>query len=324
MAVYTDVSNEDLESFLKAYNLGDILSFKGIAEGVENTNYFLHTSAGFYILTLYEKRVDARDLPFFLKLLDHLSEQGLTCPQPLHTQSGEALQQLNGRPAALFTFLDGVSIRRPSAQHCGEAGRVLGELHLKGLTFPLKVENKLSSQHWREIFKPVKHQADQVSADLSTRIDQELDYLASSWPHNLPQGIIHADYFTDNVFFTGPRLSGVIDFYFACHDALAYDLAIALNAWCFEADGSFNITKGRAMMEAYHKARPLGLQEIEALPVLCRGAALRFLLTRLTDWLNVPEGALVRPKDPLEYDKKLSFHRHVKHASDYGWSGKFL
>jgi homoserine kinase type II len=320
VAVYTEVSDEDLARFVAGYDIGAVLSCKGIAEGVENTNYLLHTEGGHFILTLYEKRVKSDDLPFFLRLMEHLATQGLTCPLPVRNRGGEALGQIAGRPAALITFLEGLSIRRPSAIHCGGVGGALAKLHAAGRDFPMRRENALSVSGWAPLFAAAEAQANRVSPGLSERTRRELAELSAAWPSGLPVGVIHADLFTDNVFFLGDEVSGLIDFYFACTDALAYDLAICLNAWCFESDGSFNHTKGRAMIAGYEKVRPLEPAEVEALPVLCRGSALRFMLTRLVDWLNVPPGALVKPKDPLEYDRKLSFHRHVRDAREYGLS----
>jgi homoserine kinase type II len=319
VAVYTEVSDEELAAFLTLYDIGSMLSYKGIAEGVENSNYLLRTTGGSYILTLYEKRVREDDLPFFLGLMQHLAAQGLNCPLPVNNRAGEALGRLAGRPAAICTFLDGVAVRRPTAQHCGALGNALAELHMLAGDFPDGTRgNALSLSAWRPLFKLAEADADKVAVGLAERTRRELDYLESSWPVDLPTGIIHADLFTDNVFFIGPKVSGLIDFYFACRDALAYDLAICLNAWCFEPDGSFNLTKGRAMIAGYQSIRRLAPPEVEALPILCRGSALRFMLTRLVDWLNVPPGAMVKPKDPLEYDRKLAFHRHVRHASEYG------
>jgi homoserine kinase type II len=318
VAVYTEVTDEELSSYLATYDIGTVLSYKGIAEGVENTNYFLHTTKGSYILTLYEKRVCESDLPFFLGLMQHLAKRGLNCPLPVSNRRGEPLGRLAGRPAAIITFLDGIAVRRPTAQHCGALGRVLAKLHLTGEDFPMSRPNALSLDGWASLFAQAEAQADQVAAGLRERTEKELKHLQHVWPHSLPTGVIHADLFTDNVFFIGAEVSGLIDFYFACTDALAYDLAICLNAWCFEPDWSFNLTKGRAMIAGYQSVRRLNQAEIEALPILCRGSALRFMLTRLVDWLNVPPGALVKPKDPLEYDRKLAFHRHVKQASEYG------
>ncbi len=318
MAVYTEVSDEELSAFLDTYDIGTVLSYKGIAEGVENTNYFLHTTKGSYILTLYEKRVREDDLPFFLGLMQHLALKGLNCPLPVSNRRGEPLGRVAGRPAVIITFLEGIAVRRPTAQHCGALGAALARLHLAGRDFPMQRPNALSLEAWAPLFAQAEAQADTVSGGLADRTRRELACLHEAWPNGLPTGIIHADLFTDNVFFIGSEVSGLIDFYFACTDAFAYDVAICLNAWCFEVDASFNLTKGRAMLAGYQSVRRLEPQEVEALPVLCRGSAMRFMLTRLVDWLNVPPGALVKPKDPLEYDRKLNFHRHVKHAREYG------
>jgi len=318
MAVYTDVTDEELQQFLAGYDLGDLMSYKGIAEGVENSNFLLHTSKGYFILTLYEKRVAESDLPFFLDLIEHLAARGLNCPQPVRSRSGEALGRLARRPAAIVTFLDGVWIRRPSAAHCGAVGEALAQLHLAGTDFALTRRNGLSVEGWRPLLETAASRADTVQAGLGEAIGAELARLECDWPRDLPQGVIHADLFPDNVFFLGDRLSGLIDFYFACTDALAYDIAVCLNAWCFEPDNSYNMTKGRALLFGYMRRRPLAAAEIAALPMLCRGAALRFLLTRLVDWLEVPPGALVKPKDPLEYYRKLRFHQTNTCARDYG------
>jgi homoserine kinase type II len=318
MAVYTDVPAEDLAAFLADYALGELLSYKGIAEGVENSNFLVHTRAGSYILTLYEKRVAAHDVPFFLALMEHLAARGLTCPQPVKNRRGDVLGTLCGRPAAVVTFLEGMWIRRPAAWHCGAVGEALAQLHRAGGDFPLRRANALSVAGWRALYETCRERADGVQPKLQQFLAAELAQLERVWPQGLPQGVIHADLFPDNVFFLGDRLSGLIDFYFACTDTLAYDVAICLNAWCFEPDHSYNVTKGRMLLQAYDRLRPLSAAEREAMPVLCRGAALRFLLTRLVDWLNVPPGALVRPKDPLEYFRKLRFHQTVDSVRDYG------
>jgi homoserine kinase type II len=321
MAVYTEVTDEELSAFLGTYDLGRVLACKGIAEGVENSNYFLQTEAGSFILTLYEKRVREADLPFFLALMDHLSARGLTCPQPVHNRNGDALGRLAGRPAVIVTFLTGVSVKRPRAGHCRALGGALAQLHEAGRDFSMVRPNALSLASWPALFGAAEAQADMVAPGLADRTRRELAHLEAAWPSGLPAGVIHADLFTDNVFFMGEAVSGLIDFYFACTDAFAYDLAICLNAWCFESDGSFNRTKGQAMIAGYEAVRRLTPEEVEALPTLCRGSALRFMLTRLVDWLNVPPGALVRPKDPLEYDRKLAFHRRVTGAAEYGLVG---
>jgi homoserine kinase type II len=318
MAVYTDVTADDLTDFLSRYQIGELRSYKGIAEGVENSNFLLHTTAGSFILTLYEKRVAAGDLPFFLSLMEHLAARGITCPQPVKNRQGGVLGKLAGRPAAIVTFLDGLWIRRPNAGHCAAVGEALARLHLAGKDFPNKRTNALGIESWRALYQQAKKRGDSVRPGLGAEIAKELDALDKSWPRDLPDGVIHADLFPDNVFFLGDRLSGLIDFYFACTDTLAYDVAVCLNAWCFEPDHSYNVTKGRALLKSYANARALSAAERAALPVLARGAAMRFLLTRLVDWLAVPNGALVKPKDPLEYFRKLRFHQSVKSVSDYG------
>ena len=318
MAVYTEVSDEALSDFLALYDIGEVVSFKGIAEGVENSNFLLRTTRTQFILTLYEKRVKAADLPFFIELMEYLAQRGVNCPQPVRNRSGEALGELAGRPAAIVTFLDGLWIRRPNVGHCGEVGRALARMHLAGADFPRRRVNALSVEGWPALFHAAEARANEVAPQLREESAAELGFLTANWPMGLPAGVVHGDLFNDNVFFLGAKLSGLIDFYFACTDALAYDLAICLSAWCFEPDNAFNVSKGRAMISAYEGVRALKPAETDALPVLARGAALRFMLTRLVDWLNVPAGARVAPKNPLEYRDKLRFHQRVKTAADYG------
>jgi len=318
MAVYTDVSDEELESFIRSYDIGAVTSFKGIAEGVENSNYLVHTETGPYILTLYEKRVSLGDLPYFLALMEHLASRGITCPLPVHDREGRNLKELAGRPAALITFLEGLWVRRPDIEHCAGLGRALAGFHVASADFPLHRANSLSLPGWRTLFGEIGKGADEVTPGLSTEITKELRHLEGAWPSQLPQGVIHADLFPDNVFFLSDKVSGLIDFYFACNDTLAYDVAVCLNAWCFETDASFNVTKARALLQAYEKVRPLSTPELRDLPTLARGAALRFLLTRTYDLLNTDENALVKTKDPNEYLRKLRFHQRVKSYRDYG------
>jgi homoserine kinase type II len=318
VAVYTPVTAEELTAFLAAYDVGELLAYKGIAEGVENSNFLVHTKRGSFILTLYEKRVAAKDLPFFLALMEHLHARGISCPQPVKNRKGELLGAVCGRPAAVITFLDGMWIHRPTASHCAALGEALAKLHLAGLDFHKKRTNALSVEAWRPLYARCRDRADELHRDLKESLAAELVELEQHWPRELPKGVIHADLFPDNVFFLGNRLSGLIDFYFACTDALAYDIAICLNAWCFESDNSYNVTKGRSLLQAYARVRPLLGEERDILPLLARGAAMRFLLTRLVDWFEVPADALVRRKDPLEYYAKLRFHQTVQSARDYG------
>jgi len=318
MAVYTEVSDEELTRFVANYDHGRLMSFKGIAEGVENTNYLVHTAQGPFILTLYEKRVAREDLPFFLSLMEHLAAAGISCPLPVRDRRGEVLGELAGRPAAMVTFLEGVWPRRPQAGHCAELGAALARLHLAGLDFPMRRANALGLKGWRPLYERFCDHADDIQPGLAGVIDSELTALEARWPAALATGVIHADLFPDNVFFLGDKLSGLIDFYFACTDALIYDVAVCLNAWCFETDGAFNVTKGRALLKSYASVREIPEAEAAALPILARGAALRFLLTRAYDWINTPAGALVKRKDPLEYLRKLRFHQSVADARGYG------
>lgn len=318
MAVYTEVSDEDLAAFAALYDIGRVEAFKGIAEGVENSNYLVETERDRFILTLYEKRTKTEDLPFFLGLMEHLAAKGIACPTPIHGLDGQALRSLCGRPAAMVSFLKGMSARTIKPWHCQELGRALAQLHLAGLDFKGRRANALSVAGWRPLFEASRPGADEVSAGLAPLIEAELAKLEAEWPQDLPKGVIHADLFPDNVLFLGEALSGLIDFYFACADFLAYDIAVCLNAWCFEKDLSFNATKARLLLGAYEKVRRLSDAEVKALPLLCRGGALRFLLTRLYDWLHTPPGAFVTRKDPKEYLKKLRFHQGVRGPGDYG------
>jgi homoserine kinase type II len=318
VAVYTDITEDDLKWFLTEYDVGTLLSYKGIAEGVENSNFLLHTSREPLILTLYEKRVEKNDLPFFLGLMQHLASRGLSCPLPLPRKDGALLGHLSGRPAALISFLEGMWLRKPEAKHCREVGRALAAMHVAGEGFAIERPNALSVAGWQGLWEKSEARADEVEAGLQDEIRSELDFLTKHWPADLPQGVIHADLFPDNVFFLGDDLSGLIDFYFACNDLLAYDVSICLNAWCFEKDGAYNITKGMALLEGYQSVRPLSEAEIAALPTLSRGSALRFFLTRLYDWLTTPAGALVTKKDPIEYLRKLRFHRQIASSVEYG------
>lgn len=318
MAVYTEVGDEALAAFLAEYDLGTAVAFRGIAEGVENSNYVLRTTAGDYILTLYERRVDPAELPWFLGLMEHLAERGLSCPLPVHGRDGRSLRELAGRPACITTFLPGVWPRRVRPEHCAPVGAALASLHLAGRDYAPTRANALGPSGWGPLLARCDGRADAVSPGLHAELGRALDGVLDAWPGDLPRGHIHGDLFPDNVFFLDGKLSGLIDFYFAATDLLAYDVAVCLNAWCFEPDLSFNVTRARALLRAYEQTRPLVPRERAALPVLCRGAALRFALTRLYDWVNTPPGALVTRKDPMEYVRRLRFHLRARDEHDYG------
>ena len=318
MAVYTEVTDEALGTFLQEYELGSAIAFRGIAEGVENSNFSLRTTGGDFILTLYEKRVDPTELPWFLGLMEHLAGQGITCPLPVRGLDGAALRHLAGRPACITTFLPGVWPRRVRPEHCGPLGEALARLHLAGQGYAAERPNTLGPAGWPPLLAHCLPGADAVQPGLANALDSALSTILDTWPTNLPRGQIHADLFPDNVFFLDGKLSGLIDFYFAATDLLAYDVAICLNAWCFEPDFQFNVTKARALLRGYASVRPLTPAEQDSLPVLCQGAALRFLLTRLYDWVNTPPGAMVTRKDPLEYWRRLRFHLGAEGPQAYG------
>ena len=318
MAVYTEVTDEDLTAFLARYDCGTLSFYKGIAEGVENTNYFVRTDVDRYILTLYEKRVNEADLPYFLSLKEHLARRGVPCPTPVRDRSHHTLGELNGRRAALITFLDGVSVKRPKAEHCASLGEALASLHLASADFGMYRANALGPKGWPPLYAKFAARAGEIMPGLNALIEGELAVHADGFPDGLAQGVIHADLFPDNVFFSNNGLSGLIDFYFACNDALAYDIAICLNAWCFETDHVFNVTKGRALLAAYDRVRMLTTAERAAMPTLARAASLRFLLTRSHDWLHQAPGALVTPHDPLDYVARLRFHQQVGSIAGYG------
>jgi homoserine kinase type II len=318
MAVYTEVTDEACEAFLRGYGIGRLVAFRGIAEGVENSNYALKTTAGDFILTLYEQRVDIAELPWFLGLMEHLSAQGLSCPLPVRGLDGGNLYQLAGRTASITTFLPGVWPRRVQVAHCGPLGAALARLHLAGAGFAPVRANALGPAGWPPLLAKSLPRSDEVQPGLGGELSAALDAILAAWPQNLPTGHIHADLFPDNVFFLDGKISGLIDFYFAATDLLAYDVAVCLNAWCFERDFSFNVTKSQALLRGYESHRKLTAAERAALPVLCQGAAIRFLLTRLYDWLNARAGALVTPKDPLDYVRRLRFHQAATSESAYG------
>jgi homoserine kinase type II len=309
MAVYTDISDAELEAFLAEFEVGAALTFKGIAEGVENSNFMLETTAGRYILTVYERRVRAEDLPFFLGLMRWLADRGYPSATPIADRSGATLKRLRGKPAALVAYLPGLSVRSPSPDHCREAGEGLGWLHRAAEGFAGRRANSLGQSAWSGLFANHAGDAEALKPGLAATILADLARLAERWPVDLPRGIVHADYFPDNVFFIDGRFGATIDFYFAAWDLLAYDIGAAINAWCFEPDGAFNPASAIAFLEGYERRRTLSAAERAALPILAHGAALRFFLTRLIDWGSTPAGSLVKPKDPLEYERKLAAHR---------------
>jgi homoserine kinase type II len=309
MAVYTDITDAELEAFLEGFDIGAPLVFKGIAEGVENSNFLLETETGRFILTLYERRVKVEDLPYFLGLMRWLAEHGFPSATPVPDRQGRLLSAIRGKPAAIATFMSGLAVRRPTVAHCREAGMGLAWLHQAGVGYPGHRANDLGQAAWKGLFAPLRAEAEALKPGLAATVEADLDVLERLWPEGLPAGVTHADFFPDNVFFRDGEFAAAIDFYFACDELYAYDLGVCLNAWCFEPDGSFNVTSANALIAGYESRRPLSADERAALPVLAWGSAMRFFLTRLKDWGSTPAGALVRPKDPMEYERKLAVHR---------------
>lgn len=322
MAVYTQLANETIAALVEeTYGLGRLALAVGIAQGVENSNYLLELADGTkYILTLYEKRVSAADVPFFLGLMQHLAAAGIACPQPVPRRDGSLWGEVAGRPAAMVTFLQGKSRTQLEPVHCASMGAATARLHAAVSDVAATRPNTLSLAGWQALGARIESRVDEIEPGLRQRIAHELGYLAEHWPTTeaLPGGIVHADLFPDNVFFEGDAVSGIIDFYFACTDRFAYDLAITLNAWCFDGQHRFVPARAAALMAAYQQHRPLTGAEKAAMPLLLRGAALRFLLTRAHDLLFHEKSALVTPKDPLEYAAKLRFHQTMRDADAYG------
>jgi homoserine kinase type II len=316
MAVYTQINDHQLIDFLATYDLGTLKRYEGIRQGVENTNYHLYTSAGHFILTLFEKRVSPTDLPFFFAFTDHLARGGVLCPRALPNLRGQGIGTLAGRPAAIITFMEGRDVASPAITpaHCRAVGDIAARMHRAADGFALGRPNNLDLGGWKTLAMATMQKAGDVIPGLAKTIADEIYYLEEVWPFALPRGVVHADLFPDNILFDGDEIGGVIDFYFSCTDFYAYDLAIIINAWCFDTAGVFHPDRYAALMAAYEKVRPLEVIERNALPDLMRGAALRFLLTRLYDWINHDPAAVVTPKEPHEYFAKLIWHQNERIA----------
>ena len=320
MAIYTKLSESKLREFFSKYNLGNFINYKEIKEGIENTNYFIETEKGKFILTLYEKRVDEKDLPFFMSLMKNLFDKNFPSPQPIINKNGNYISEISGKKAAVVSFLDGSEKKNLNPDNCYEIGIQTAKLHLITKNLTGKRENKLSINSWRKIYKKIKNECSKIHVKLAGTIEKSLNEIENNWPQNIPSGIIHADLFPDNIFFKKEKLSGIIDFYFSCYDFYAFEIAICLNALCFEGrkeNLSFNVTKAKKFIDGYSKIRKLSEEEKKSLKILCQGAAMRFLLTRVFDYLNLTKGAIVKIKDPIEYLKRLEFHNSVKSYKDY-------
>ena len=320
MAVYTKLSEVELKEFFSKYSLGKLLKYKEIKEGIENTNYFILTEKGKYILTLYEKRVDEKELPFFIGLMRNLYDKNFPSPQPIINKNGNYISEVSNKKAAVVSFVDGEAKKILNPNECYQVGVNTGKLHSITKNLSGKRENKLSINSWRKIYNKVKKDCHKIHPKLTGIIQKNLDEIEKNWPKNIPQGIIHADLFPDNIFFKDNKLSGIIDFYFSCNDFYAFEIAVCLNALCFDGakeNLSFNVTKAKKFIDGYSSIRKLTEEEKKYLKILCQGAAIRFLLTRVFDYLNLIEGAIVKIKDPVEYLKRLEFHNSVKNYQDY-------
>lgn len=308
MAVYTHLTADDLAGLIAEYDVGELVSVKGIAEGVSNSNWLVETSGGRFILTMYEHRVDAADLPFFLGLLDHLSSKGSPVPRTIHDRAGAAFRTIHGKAVALIEFLPGVSVDTPRTAQARAVGEALAGIHLAAADFPQERANTMGLAAWAKLLGDCGERLAEIDPGLPGLVVRELEFLEANWPADLPRSVIHADLFPDNVLMLGNRVSGLIDFYFACTDIMAYDLAVTHAAWCFAADGSYRPSIGDALVEGYNSRRPLPDAAWAALPVLARGACMRFLASRAYDWLHTPVDALVTRKDPLVFAQRLSFY----------------
>ena len=320
MAVYTKFVKEDIKSILLNYSIGDLDSFEGIQEGIENTNYFLLAGNKKYILTIYEKRVKEEDLPFFSKLMGDLNQREFKCPVPILNNKSEAITKYNNKKLMIVSFLEGRAKDILSPENCRDVGKEAAKMHEITKNFKINRKNDLSVNSWRKIFDSVKEPCTKIHRDLPKLIESNLLDVEKNWPANLPKGIIHADLFNDNIFFQDNKLSGIIDFYFSCNEFYAFEIAICFNALCFDGlqnNLSFNVTKAKNFIEGYNDVRKISDQEKRSIKVLSQGSALRFLLTRVFDALNTVEGAIVKIKDPMEYLKRLEFHKNAKDFEDY-------
>ena len=321
MAVYTQLSTETLAGLIARYDVGTLVSAKGIAEGVSNSNWLIETTKARYILTMYERRIDVGELPFFLDLLDHLASEGCPVPGTVHTRSGETSLELDGKALALIEFLPGTSPGNPTPEQAFDAGQALAGVHRAGGSFPQSRPNPLGSESWAPTLAPYESRLHDIDEKLPPMVDTARA-LATTWPNELPASICHTDLFPDNVLMLGDRVTGLIDFYFACTEAMAYDLAVTHVAWCFDAAGVFRRDVGNALIAGYETARTLSEQEREAMPKLAQGAAMRFIVSRAVDWIETPPTALVTRKDPMDFVRRLQVYEEMGDAA-FPWQAEF-
>ena len=320
MAVYTKLEKEEIDNFFSKYNLGKIYDYHGIKEGIENTNYLIKSEKGKFILTLYEKRVDASDLPFFMGLMRNLNDSKFKCPEPIINRNGNYISEIKNKKAAVVSFVEGSAKKKLSPNNCYEIGVETARMHKITQNIKGKRPNTLSLNSWSNIYSKIETECSNIDKTLSYTIKNSLAEINKNWPKNLPSGIIHADLFQDNIFFKNDKFSGFIDFYFSCYDFYGFEIAICINALCFDGykeNLSFNATKAKKFIDGYSSIKNLDEKEKMNLKVLSQGAAMRFLLTRVFDYINLRKGAIVAIKDPMEYLKRLEFHNNVKNYNDY-------
>ena len=320
MAVYTKFDKKDFEEILLNYSIGKLKYFKGIQEGIENTNYYLLVDKKKYILTIYEKRVNPKDLPFFSKLMTDLDKKNYKCPVPIINNNNKTISDYKEKKLMIVSFLEGKAKQVLTPNNCKQVGVEVAKMHEITKKFEIKRNNNLSVKSWRKLFNSVKDQCVKINKDLPKLIETNLIDVEKNWPNNLPSGIIHADLFSDNIFFYKEKFNGIIDFYFSCNDFYSFEIAVCFNALCFDGQKnnlSFNVTKAKNFIDGYSSIRKLSDEEKKGIKVLSQGAALRFLLTRVFDALNTVEGAIVKVKDPIEYLKRLEFHKNSKNYEDY-------
>ena len=320
MAVYTKINNQDILSLSQKFNLGKIIKFYGITKGIENTNYLLKTNNNKYILTIFEKRVQKKDLPFFMKLMDKLNQQKINCPKPIKDKNGKYLTLIKNKTACIVTFLNGKDKQNLNNKNCYDVGKNIGKLHNAAHKIKLYRKNSMSINNLESLLKNIKFRSKTIVPNLKSVLRTNLREIKKEWPKNLPKGIIHGDLFIDNIFFNKDKFAGFIDFYFSCNDYSMYEIAICINALCFDKRNNkfvLNNQKVKSLIKGYQSVKKIYQKEKDALNVLCRGAALRYLLTRIYDYINTPKTALIKIKDPKEYFQKLIIHNNLNSFKNY-------
>ena len=320
MAVYTKISRNDIISIDQKFNLGKIISFKGIKKGIENTNYLLRTKNNKYILTIFEKRVQKKDLPFFMSLMDKLNNHKINCPKPQKNKKGNYLFNIKNKPSSIVSFVEGKEKNKLKIKDCYEIGKNIAKLHMASKKIKLYRKNSMSLSSWPKLLNKIGNKSNKIDVNLNDLMKTSLRDIKKRWPRKLSSGIIHGDLFIDNIFFKNNKFYGYIDFYFSSNDFLIYEIAICINALCFDKKNRkfiFNKKKSKNLLRGYSSLRKLSKNEKNCLNILCKGAALRYLLTRTYDYLNTPKSAIIKIKNPREYIQKLKIHNKFNNFKNY-------